>query len=636
MRGATIDPISGLQGVAYTGTATVDYTGGNGGFVNGQSVSSTGVLGLTASLAGAGLLNGSGTLTFNLSGTPAGTGTASFPIDLGGVSCSFDLTIANLIEQQLSGSSLTNFIAASDGDWVAITRAEYNALAANLSDVTRFGVSEANALSGTNLEIGGGFGGTITYGQSLNPSPVNSYIFAFKVALNGGIIEGGNELVRLSAATDGTGYNVVGSTLPNGTIDNSQQHFVLKGADNLYANPMYLGFTMDETDHNAYWSSGITGLLHKRFNKFATKCQWFGIEHARPFNHLKTMVSMKQIKSSLYLLTLIVFPFYASSQQAMQNEGNMQLHAGATMSLFGDFTNNGTFVNDAGTLCTEGSSSQTINGSSPITLNNFVLDNNADIQLENALQVAGTFTFTAGKVISDRANSATEYVHFLAGSSHTGADDNTYIDGAVRKTGNTAFTFPVGAEGNLQPISISAPALVTDHFTAYYTESIAPYDRSAKDAAIDHVSGCEYWILNQTGGTSSVEVSLTFDANSCGVDQLCELLVCRWDGASWVNHGNGGTTGTTSAGTVMSGNGTGSCGTPQAVINFSPFTLGSSSGNNSLPVELLGFDARDMRDGTVALAWQTAIEINSDHFIVERSPDRNIWEDILSVQAAGE
>lgn len=79
--------------VAFTGTASVPYTGGNSAaYSAGSAISSTGVTGLTATLA-AGTLSSSGNLTYNITGTPTSSGTASFAISFGGQSCSFTLTV---------------------------------------------------------------------------------------------------------------------------------------------------------------------------------------------------------------------------------------------------------------------------------------------------------------------------------------------------------------------------------------------------------------------------------------------------------------------------------------------------------------------------------------------------------------
>lgn len=81
-----IQPQTPASGV----TIVIPYTGGNGGDYPAQSFSSMGsndVLGLTASIP-AGTLNvGSGTLTFTITGTVAGTGYATFSIQIGGKSC---------------------------------------------------------------------------------------------------------------------------------------------------------------------------------------------------------------------------------------------------------------------------------------------------------------------------------------------------------------------------------------------------------------------------------------------------------------------------------------------------------------------------------------------------------------------
>ena len=83
-----------FAGDAYTGTATVPYTGGNSlAYPTGTAVSSTGVTGLTATLVAGTLANGNGNATFNITGTPSGAGAASFAVTLGGQSCAINLTV---------------------------------------------------------------------------------------------------------------------------------------------------------------------------------------------------------------------------------------------------------------------------------------------------------------------------------------------------------------------------------------------------------------------------------------------------------------------------------------------------------------------------------------------------------------
>lgn len=90
-------------------TITVPYTGGNGGTYSPQSISSTGVTGLTASLTAGSFANGNGNLTYTISGTPLGEGTASFNISIGGRTCAVNVTV---------GAALAgDIICTTEGVW---------------------------------------------------------------------------------------------------------------------------------------------------------------------------------------------------------------------------------------------------------------------------------------------------------------------------------------------------------------------------------------------------------------------------------------------------------------------------------------------------------------------------------------
>ena len=213
------------------------------------------------------------------------------------------------------------------------------------------------------------------------------------------------------------------------------------------------------------------------------------------------------------------------------------------------------------------------------------------------------------------------------------ASNNSFVNGVMRKIGNDAFTFPIGKNDTaFAPISISAPANNSDHFTAEYFQINpdnvlpTPYLRTSKEVVLEQISGCEYWILDRTNGNANVNVTLSWDVRSCGVTSLPDLAVARWDGAMWRNHGNGGTTGNTANGTVVSaGN----------VTSFSPFTLASLNElENPLPIELLSFTA-DLNNSSVDLKWQTVSEINNDYFTLEKSSDGLTWQAFEEQPGAG-
>jgi hypothetical protein len=53
-----------------------------------------------------------------------------------------------------------------------------------------------------------------------------------------------------------------------------------------------------------------------------------------------------------------------------------------------------------------------------------------------------------------------------------------------------------------------------------------------------------------------------------------------------------------------------------------------------LPVEMVSFDAV-LDDGSIRLAWQTAMELNSDHYTIERSADGHSWYEVGNLPAQG-
>jgi hypothetical protein len=239
------------------------------------------------------------------------------------------------------------------------------------------------------------------------------------------------------------------------------------------------------------------------------------------------------------------------------------------------------------------------------------------------LTIANNLTLTSGNIVS----SATNMVILNDNATVTGVSSASFVAGPVRKIGNDAFTFPVGKGSVYRPISISAPGNTAHHFTAEYNagSSEGTYSHASKDGSIDHLNTTEFWILNRTNGNSNVNVTLSWAAASGAVENLSTLRVCRWDGSMWRDHGNGGTTGSTAAGTITSSS---------AITSFSPFTLGSSNPQNPLPVELLTFTAT-ASSNNVDINWSTASETNNHFYTVERSKDLKTFETVARIEGAG-
>ena len=93
--GAAVSGSLQLNQLASGVSVSVPFTGGNGGAHDGQVVSSTGVTDLTATLSPGGFAEGSGSITYTITGTPATGGTASFALNIGGQTCTLDVTVSS-------------------------------------------------------------------------------------------------------------------------------------------------------------------------------------------------------------------------------------------------------------------------------------------------------------------------------------------------------------------------------------------------------------------------------------------------------------------------------------------------------------------------------------------------------------
>jgi hypothetical protein len=217
------------------------------------------------------------------------------------------------------------------------------------------------------------------------------------------------------------------------------------------------------------------------------------------------------------------------------------------------------------------------------------------------------------------------------GSSWINATDLSFVNGPMAKLGTTNFTFPVGKVNDLRPCSVTG-IVGGGGFRAEYFPLSAWSWGTNREPTIDHISDCEYWEIDRVTGAPNATVVLTWEAPaSCGVDDLADLVVARWDAAGtiWRDRGNGG-----AAGTFMSGS------IPTAAVQSlfngfgpTPWTLASTSFDNPLPITLVEFTARPEGE-FVRLEWTTASEFQNAFFSVERSQDGVNFEHVMDVPGA--
>jgi len=315
-----------------------------------------------------------------------------------------------------------------------------------------------------------------------------------------------------------------------------------------------------------------------------------------------------------------------------QASGSIQPAYNIASTFSGNVTVDGaspiTFGASNGTITFTGSNAQNVNKSgtaSPVFRRLLMNKASNAVTLTTDASVTTNATFTAGVLNTTTTNILT----FANGSTSTGGSNASHIDGPVIKIGNAAFAFPTGDAGIFRAISISAPSTNTHAFKAEYFKAAQAFGGPPTyPAGILTVSSCEYWVLDRTVGASNVNVTLSWNSPDCTgsyITSLPDLRVVRWNGTNWVNHGNGGTTGSATSGTLI---------TSAPITSFSPITLGSSTTANPLPVELISFTAQVLNEN-VKLNWITASELNNDFFTVQRSADGMEFESIMEIKGVG-
>lgn len=354
------------------------------------------------------------------------------------------------------------------------------------------------------------------------------------------------------------------------------------------------------------------------------------------------MIRFYSLISAAVLLTLS-FPGIA---QVLYNNGStITITSGGSLTVRGGFTNAATsFVTNKGsfsvsgntlnngtisapavsTLRFNGTTAQTISGSSPLSAKDVEIANAFGVTLNTALNVDGAMTFTSGVIT---ATSSTAPVIFSAnGTVANTPTDASHIDGFVQKLGTGAFTFPTGDPTKYQPVGIALSANGSGMTARYYgTDAGSATFGSGGASATPLVAynSAEYWDLAPVS-TAAGTVTIYFDGyKNSRIASTSDLRVAHKTGGQWLNEG-GIPSGVVSNGSVTS----------SSISTFSPFTLGSISSSSPLPVTLIAFSGA-AEGNTSRLDWQTGMEDVGSSFSIERSANGASFESIGTVTGKG-
>lgn len=320
------------------------------------------------------------------------------------------------------------------------------------------------------------------------------------------------------------------------------------------------------------------------------------------------------------------------STTAFNINGNLTITTGtfdkgtaADIAIGGSWTNNGAFTQGNGTVTFNGSTAQAIGGSNTTDFHNLTVQNTSTgVALGKGVNVSGAFVPFQGVIHTSPSNLLT----LTATATSTPGSSVSYVNGPMKKIGNSDFVFPVGKNGKWRRVGVSEIQNTTSEITGEYFDS-AYVNTTAMQSPLTEVSLLEYWDVNRTVTSDSVKLTLFWeDASVSGIQNCDYLTMAHFTGGQWIEE-----PATVNNGSVCSGTGTGSITMNRTVSTFSPFGFGSSGGS-ALPIKLVTFDAVS-EEKAVKTNWVTALEINNDFFTVERSVNGSDFIEIGEVAGAG-
>ena len=302
--------------------------------------------------------------------------------------------------------------------------------------------------------------------------------------------------------------------------------------------------------------------------------------------------------------------------------------------IAGNFTNNGTWVKKTGTVNLNGTTNQNVGGTTITTFYNLQFTNGGSKTLTQQEIVDSDCYFTNGICYTTN----TDVLHFdvqgnwINNSGMPVSACISYVDGPAEKDMNSTnlFWFPVGHLGRANTCSITPQSsTTTTYLTQYFDYSYT--NTTSIQSPLTTVSKVQYWFGNIESGSANAIIKLYWIpgdyALASYMNTISNLVVARWDTLAPIVPGPQPAWLTAGVSAVQVGATYNSGWIQSAVVTAAqygtstvnrPFTLGSLTPDNSLPVQMGPFTAQQVEDHIV-LNWTTYSEIQSLGFELDRT-----------------
>ena len=272
-------------------------------------------------------------------------------------------------------------------------------------------------------------------------------------------------------------------------------------------------------------------------------------------------------------------------QTALYNSGNLRIHNEGNLGFHTDLINDGSLEQNNGLAGFYGNNAINISGAFIPELFDVEIFNQQGVDLSTILLVENNVNFIDGDFRSDRAQNALSF-NFQPSAFYTGESDDSKIDGYVSAIASGSFSFPVGDNAFLRPLTVDGTFQNSVFKCAYFFEDpnnssyFPSFDTRIKPRTVETISILEFWRLE---GNQTAQVTLSWNSRSridAITDDVNTVVVIGWSKSvgQWLPLGNEVILGDLNAGFVTS--------SPFIPDDYEILTLGI----NAVPTELLTLD----------------------------------------------
>ncbi len=292
----------------------------------------------------------------------------------------------------------------------------------------------------------------------------------------------------------------------------------------------------------------------------------------------------------------------------------------------------------------------------PDSVYKLYIQNKSDVTLSSQLCVTQQLALDSGLLfttIPTRIKLAVSGITTSQGINNYGSANQgnaaSFISGPMIIETNTTdtITFPVGKKNGTDllyaPVKLKPFNTTLKDYRAEYFPVIHP-DAANVEASLDHVSRVEYWDIScnlTSSPDNDAKVSLSWRPMSqVGTGNPADSLMAMQDltvahyfnagsGIKWNMDAGGASTFTIRPNSNLS---YGFITTDIAAGSFSPFTLGTKSPFNVLPLKLLDFSAITEQQ-KIKLQWITQEERGVDRYELQKSTDGRNFSTVFSTSS---